>query len=242
LIHLKGENKVKRHMLMLGVLTFTVAGLMVAPIQANFVLCPAAGGSCNADDGTTDNADVIMGSPNNDDIEGQGGNDVIFAGPGNDGVDGDNGGAVPGNDLVFGGPGSDDLNGLEGNDTLFPGPDGGPNSLVQYINGNEGNDTTNVLVSDISSCLVILDTPEFGGTSGLDVVNLIGFGPYSVKKPFGQPDFAGTWVHLTDPIAGGDIFIQVSLDDDVGIETINGLLSPNVTILPNDALPLDCEL
>jgi hypothetical protein len=227
--------------LKVGLLGLLVFGLTSTGLQANFVLCPAAGGTCGPAEGTTDDADVIMGSSNDDDLLGFGGNDVIFAGPGDDSADGDEGGAVPGNDIIIGGPGSDDLNGLEGNDILMPGPDNGPNLLGQFVNGNAGNDTTNVFVSEISSCLHIQDFPEFGGTSGLDVVNLVGFGPYTAQKPFGQTGFGTTIIHVVDPITGGDIFIDVDEDSDEGIEVINGLLSPDVTFF-NDELPDECVL
>jgi hypothetical protein len=163
-----------------------------------------------------------------DDIDGGLGDDFIS---GNDGADDLSGN--DGDDLIFGGLGSDYLRGDLGNDILVPGPDGEPN-YMQCVDGGGGNDITTVFVSQTTGCLVIND----GG--GNDLVNLIGFGPYSAQHPFGQTGFADDWVYLVDPIGGGDIFISVDETTDGGIEVINGLLSPNVTIV--DILPPECQI
>ena len=97
---------------------------------------------------------------------------------------------------------------------------------------DEGNDTFNVFAGEILGCLSI----ESG--EGLDVLNLIGFGPYSATAPFGQTGFGAAFVQIFDPITGGQIVVEVSENDDTGAEIINGLLSPNPTIV--DTLPEGC--
>ena len=63
------------------------------------LVCPAAGGNCNG----TDASDLILGSPNNDNIwGGLPGNDCILGGGGDDFLRGG-----PGTDVCIGGPGSD---------------------------------------------------------------------------------------------------------------------------------------
>jgi hypothetical protein len=218
----------KRNMIFLGALLLVIA----APTQADFVQC--TGGPCVAD-GQTDNADIINGTPDSDFIIGLGGNDVILGGAGNDFIGGEDAGVVDlnqGNDVIFGGTGSDVLEGHEGNDIIFPGPDDG--EFSQDVRGDDGdsvdgNDITNVFAGDITTCLFI----DSDGGSG-DIVNLIGFGPYSLQRPFGQPGFAEGVIYLIDPIGGGEIFIEVTPDDDGDTEIINGLPTPNVTILPDD--------
>jgi hypothetical protein len=91
---------------------------------------------------------VILGTSNNDVLNGTGGSDCIFgrgaqdtinAGGGNDFISGGHGDDVlnagTGNDLVFGGPGQDRPNGEAGNDDLFGG-DGD-----DILSGGTGNDT-----------------------------------------------------------------------------------------------------
>jgi hypothetical protein len=72
------------------------------------------------------------------------------------------------------------------------------------------------------------------GGEGFDVLHLIGFGPYVAEYPFGQPEPipANSNLVIQDPIAGG--YVIVSLDNDAdtdNMERINGLPSPNVTLL-----------
>jgi hypothetical protein len=102
----------------------------------------------------------------------------------------------------------------------------------QVASGSGGNDRFIVFAGEIFGCLTV-----FGGT-GVDEANLIGFGPYSTQKPFGLSNFGDGYVLITDPITNGIIAIYVSEDDDGGIEVINGLSSPNVTIV--DEVPEGC--
>jgi hypothetical protein len=198
-------------------LGFMLVILTTSAIQADFIQCP--GGNCNG----TDLSDVINGASVTNIIRGMDGNDVIFGGDANDDIR-SNGG----NNIIFGGLGTDLIITQEGNDILMIGPDA-PNG-TQEIQGHAGNDTMNVLVGDVSECLI------FRGGLGNDTANLIGFGPYSAQHPFGQSGFDMTWVHVVDPVAGGDIYIRIVENTNFGTETINGLSSPNVTIV-ND---FDC--
>jgi hypothetical protein len=213
-----------KKLLLLGVMTFGVAGLMMGPGQAAFVQCPGGAGpitltDCNALNGTTDNADIINGSRDADRIVSLEGNDLNFGGEGNDRIS-----TGDGNDVLFGGPGSDFLIGAGNDDLLLAGPD--DFSANQETNGGEGTDATMVLAGDTVNCLLVQDS------GGFDVANLVGFGPYVVEKPFGlQPGYGNGWIGLIDPIGGGNIYIRVKEDDDQGIERINGLANPNVTVL-----------
>jgi hypothetical protein len=87
----------------------------------------------------TSGADCILGRGGQDTINGNGGNDFISGGEGDDTV---NGGL--GNDLLFGGSGQDTINGNEGNDALDGGDGddklfGGAGSDALY--GGQGQDT-----------------------------------------------------------------------------------------------------
>jgi Ca2+-binding RTX toxin-like protein len=193
-----------------------------ASLQAEFIQC--LGGPC----GGLDNADIINGSDLFDDISGGMGNDVIFGNDGPEFIDGDEG-----SDILFGGNGSDVIEGSDGNDNLLAGPDDGMYS--QYAFGGSDNDSFFAFASETSTCLFI------EGFVDQDTVNLIGFGPYSAKQPFGQTGWVEGWILVVDPIAGGNVLILVHKDDDFGTETIHGLPSPNVTILDIDGLEaLNC--
>lgn len=197
--------------------------LIAAPsIQANFVQCPG-NASCGAAEGTTEESDLINGSPEIDSfIQGLGGDDLIFGNGNPDFIE-----AGDGNDLVFGGLGSDDINGQAGNDNLLPGPD---DEWEQDVIGGLGNDNFFVFVGEITTCLSIF------GQEGLDTANLIGFGPYSATAPFGIENLESGAILVVDPITGGRIFIYVSDDPANHTETINGLLSPNVTFFTDAEL------
>jgi hypothetical protein len=195
--------------------------LMASPIQADFVQCDG-GGACNG----TDNSDIINGNSDANDINANGGSDVAFGNDGEDTLQGDDG-----NDISFGGAGDDDILGNDGNDIMLPGPDLASDSQ-QLTSGADGNDTTHVFVGEILGCLSIFDL------GGADVANLIGFGPYSAQVPFGQPGFGAGVLVVMDPITNGIIAIAVSENDDTGVETINGLMTPNVTIV--NAFPPGC--
>jgi Ca2+-binding RTX toxin-like protein len=211
----------KKHLIMIAVFGFLALGLNASQLEANFVQCPVIGGPCGNAEGTTINADVINGSATVDEIAGDGGNDLVFGHEGNDSLFGN-----LDDDVLFGGLGSDYVDGGHGNDILFAGPDDGV--FRQDIWGDLGQDTANVLVGETTTCLFIANF------SGEDSVNLLGFGPYTATKPFGQPGFVDGFIYLVDPISGGGIFIYVSEANDEGTETINGLLSPNATIVPTD--------
>jgi hypothetical protein len=214
---IKGLNMRAKNLVLIGLLSLLFFVPTTSQLEANFVQCP--GGPCDDAEGTTINADVINGTPLTDAIDAQGGDDVVFGGAGTDGIDG-----RAGDDLLFGGQDSDEIEGGGGNDIILPGPD--DSEFHQYIEMNDGNDVVNVLVTEITTCLFILDG------DGFDVVNLVGFGPYSAALPFGQPGFGIGYVYVVDPITGGEIFIWVSENTEDSIDVINGLPSPNVTILP----------
>jgi hypothetical protein len=201
------------------------AAVLALPIQADFIQCPSPpAGNCTG----SDNPDLINGSALPEVfIEGLLGNDIIFGNDGDDEIRGNEG-----DDVLFGGPGSDELRGGDNNDIMFPGPDDFSN--FQFVTGLD-NDQTIVLAGDTANCLRIED----GG--GFDVAILIGFGPYSIDKPFGglPPGFDG-YISLIDPIAGGNIFIEVLEADDTGIERINGLMNPNVALILPEDLPENC--
>lgn len=205
----------RKSILLIGL--FSTMLLMTNPIQANFVQCQF-GVMCDMAAGTTDDGDVINGSVGLDWIEAEGGDDLVFGGPGTEFIDGGSG-----NDLLIGGPDSDLLFGSPGNDILLPGSD--TMEFHQNVDGGEGNDSVNVLVSEVSSCLFIQDG------LGIDTVNLIGFGPYSAVEPFGVPGFVNGWIRVVDPVTGGRIFIRIFENNDLGTEVVNGLLSPNITFL-----------
>jgi len=63
------------------------------------VVCPAGGGPCNGSGARN----LILGSPNVDDISGGGGNDCLLGGGGDDILDGGGGKG----DVCIGGPGND---------------------------------------------------------------------------------------------------------------------------------------
>jgi hypothetical protein len=198
---------------------FLLAGLLLAamfsnPMQADFFQCPPA---CIG----SDNADIMNGSPVADNIEAGLGNDIIFGGDGRDILlngQGDD-------DLIFGGLDTDILDGEAGNDTFVPGPDDAND--VQFSNGMTGNDTFIVLVSETVNCQYL------HGNEGFDVTHLIGFGPYIAEYPFGaaEPIAIGSAIVLQDPIAGGYIFIPVEDANGSSMDRINGLPTPNATVL-----------
>jgi hypothetical protein len=214
---------IKRKLSMIALMAFAVLGLTAAFMQADFIQCITL-----VNCGYSDNPDIINGSLGDDTIGGFGGADVIFGNDGNDSVVGEDG-----NDIIFGGKGADTVWGFAGDDILLAGPD--LPGLGQILGDVEGNDTFNVFAGEVSACLIIYDDGDSG-----DVANLIGFGPYTAVAPFGMTGFDVGWVHVVDPLAGGDIYISVSELDNMGVETINGLPTPMVTILPDN--PTDEEV
>jgi Ca2+-binding RTX toxin-like protein len=248
---------VNKKLFLIGLLSLVGLGLIVAPIEADFIQCVGVG-ECTG----TEFDDVINGTPDLNEIGGLGGDDSIFAGD-NPATNGTSvlgkesvGGlmfGVPryfngfvaepiaggsGDDFISGGPGSDSIYGNEGNDILLAGTD--TPGYGQLIDGNEGNDTAYALVGEVTSCLVI-----YGGP-GSDYANLLGHGPYSASQPFGITPAGWTegFVHVVDPVGGGDIYIYVVENGDAGTEFINGLLSPNVTFIEGSTPPMnqDCIL
>jgi Ca2+-binding RTX toxin-like protein len=236
----------KRKM-MLSLCGLMVLGLTSIPLQADFIQCPTTTGVCPG----TNNADVINGTPSFNNITGLDGDDSIFAGdnptPTNNGAVMDKesvGGLMfgvnyldtqnfadiisggPGNDFISGGPGHDYIYGDAGNDLLLPNTD--TLHYGQIVYGGPGNDTIIVSAGDVTSCLII-----FGGP-GSDSVNFLGYGPFSVSQAFGIVPVGWTpgFIHLQDPIGGGDVFIEVFENGGEGVETINGLFSPDVTFFP----------
>jgi Ca2+-binding RTX toxin-like protein len=176
------------------------------------------GGPCGAAQGVTEDSDVINGSLDVEvDIMGLGGDDLIFGGDSPDSILGG-----PGYDVIFGGLGSDVVAAGDGDDIILIGPD--TSNFTQFAAGGDDNDTFNVLVSEITSCL------EIYGNSGNDMVNLVGFGPYVAITPFGVTNFEPGYIFVVDPITGGRIFIDVE-PDGIGTETIYGLPTPNPVFL-----------
>jgi hypothetical protein len=206
---------------MVALIAIAVLGLSVALIQADFLQCVALA-NCPG----SDNPDLINGSQGDDIIRGFDGGDTILGNAGDDNIGGDDG-----NDVIFGGLGADSLHGRDGNDILLAGPD--LPDAGQLVFGSDDNDTANVFVTDVTYCLIV----DLGDDT--DLVNLIGFGPYTAVVPFGQAGFVEGWAYLQDPITGGDIYIFVEEATSDGAETINGLLSPNVVILAEDAQEVD---
>jgi hypothetical protein len=210
---------------LIGLLAILFSGLTFSPLQADFIQCP--GDACAG----TINADVVNGTELFDDITSDDGDDIIFGGAEDDRLF-----SELGNDIIFGGLGSDDMDSGPGDDILLGGPDAF--TISQRVDGDEGNDVINVFAGETANCLRIFDG---GGTN--DVVNLIGFGPYSLVEPFGQPELGEGFIYLIDPIAGGDIYIEIRGDvDDEAIEIVNGLPNPSITIIPGDEIPVDCVL
>jgi hypothetical protein len=201
---------------MIGLLSALALMVFVSPSDANFVQCP--GGACGTPEGSTNEADVINGTQNNDDIMSYGGDDFIFGSAGMDFII-----SGAGDDIIFGGLNSDLIDGTGGNDFILPGPDDLDSSQEGF--GLEGNDIFNVFVGEIVGCMRLY------GQLGHDVVNFIGFGPYSANSPFGIPDFELGWILIVDPITGGLIFVEVSPDAGDNTEVMNGLPTPNPTFL-----------
>jgi Ca2+-binding RTX toxin-like protein len=194
------------------------AAVLAVPIQADFIQCVATV-ACSG----SGNDDLVNGSPGVDRVQGLFGNDAIFGGASRDLLSGDEG-----NDQLFGGPGSDFLAGQVGNDTLIPGPDDA--DAIQNSSGLSGNDTFIVFVGETVNCQLILGQADF------DVLHLIGFGPYLAEFPYGAPTpiADGSYIVIQDPIAGGYIFVRVESGQE-NLERINGLPSPNVSILESAA-------
>jgi hypothetical protein len=211
----------RKSIMLIVVLSGLAVGILPFVIQANFVQCPPV--LCDVDNGVTEESDIINASPEVAEIFGMGGDDIILGGASPDKLVGEEG-----NDLLLGGLGSDELIGNEGNDILLAGPD--TLDFSQKVSLHQGNDTTHVLVGEVLTCLNVFDN------SGNDTVNLIGFGPYTAILPFGQPGFVQGTALVVDPITGGRIFIEVEEANDQGVETINGLLSPDVVILTDGEL------
>jgi hypothetical protein len=215
----------RKKIFLIGIIAFAALGLSVY-LQADFVQCP--GGVCDGGNGITGEADLINGTDGVDDIDGLGGMDVVFAGRGMDFVMGG-----PGNDLLFGGPDSDSITGAPGNDVIFNGSDEA--LFNQFAFGGDDNDQFNTFASETTECLWI------DGEAGNDVANLIGYGPFTAVQPFGQPGFGTGYIWTIDPIGGGDVLIYVEETGNLGTEVVNGLTSPNVTILlPDDPIVLGC--
>jgi hypothetical protein len=198
-----------------------IAGLLISmigalTIQADFVQCDASG-NCPG----TPNVDLINGTIGEDTLDGEAGNDIMF---GSDGIDELNG--ADGDDIAFGGAGSDSIATDNDNDIIFPGPD--DFSMTQFSGGGGGNDVFNVLVGETQNCQLLR------GGSGLDTVNLIGFGPHVLTHPFSADPIAPDSVLiLQDPIALGYIFILVTNQDTSTVELINGMPTPTATIVDN---------
>ncbi len=104
--------------------------------------------------------DLMYGGAGNDTLSGGSENDTIYGGADSDVLSGD-----AGNDSLFGDAGNDTLTGGLGNDSLFGGE--GSETYVYNYRGGSVSATTN----DGSD--VITDT----GTSGTDVLNLVGVTP-----------------------------------------------------------------
>jgi Ca2+-binding RTX toxin-like protein len=200
--------------LLLAVILF--AAVLTLPTQADFFLCNP---NCTG----TPNADLMNGTDANNAMGDVAGNDIMFGGDGIDSMNGDQG-----DDIMFGGNDWDIIFGGPGNDTLLPGPDG--MESIQQTPGGAGNDMFIVLVGETSNCQIIFGDPDF------DVLHLIGFGPYVTEYPFSQPEpvVFPSWVVIQDPVAGGFIFVMIG-DGPGSLERINGLPSPNITVLDDAA-------
>lgn len=201
--------------LLLALILF--AAVLTLPTQADFFDCT---GLLNC--GGSPNPDILCcgGAMN-----GLAGNDILI---GNDLINESFG--EEGDDVIFGGAEWDRSIGGPGHDTILPGPDGmGAN---QDSVGGAGNDTFIVLVGETANCQEIFGDQDF------DVLHLVGFGPYIAEYPFGQiAPVAIGWVVIQDPVAAGYIFVRIIEGSDFNFERINGLPSPNVTILDDGDFP-----
>ena len=68
----------------------------------------------------------------------------------------------------------------------------------------------------------------------LDVLHLIGFGPYIANYPYGQPEPVPfpSYVVIQDPVAGGYILVLFGETASAqSLERITGLPSPNAIVL-----------
>ncbi len=160
----------------------------------------------------TENADVLPGTPDNDEIHllggndlgfGGGGNDRLYGGTGNDELQGNNG-----NDLLQGDAGNDRLFGQLGNDQLY----GGEGSDNLY--GNEGND---ILI---------------GGEGADNLSGGIGNDAYRFNRGDGNDlildDAGNDRIEFGNDIATSDIGIQQRGNDLVLHVLQNGLTTPDV--------------
>jgi Ca2+-binding RTX toxin-like protein len=216
------ESDVMKRLILISIFGLMLMALGQTDLQGDFIQCP--GDVC----GGTIGDDLINGTLEEDTIGADDGNDIVFGNGDDDSLNGRNG-----NDLLFGGPGNDELDGGSGDDIMLAGLDRGMG--FQNVQGSDGNDTTFVFVGETSGCLKIEESFGFN-----DVVHLVGFGPYSASSPFNQPGFVEAWLHIVDPITGGDIIMEILEANNGGIDTVNGLLTPNVTIifdLPESCIP-----
>jgi len=134
--------------------------------------CPAGtniivGTSNNDPLNGTIGADCILGRGGQDTINGNGGNDFISGGDGDDVLNGGDG-----NDVIYGGTGQDTINGNNGNDTLFgsDGDDhlfGGPGNDI--LHGGQGQD---VLQGQDNDDVIFGDTgdDQLDGGNGNDTL------------------------------------------------------------------------
>jgi Ca2+-binding RTX toxin-like protein len=120
-----------------------------------------------------DGADTMLGGTGNDRADGEGGNDFIQGEIGNDTLNGN-----AGRDLIYGGVGFDQVNGGDGNDTLFGNGIGGGNDFnTDVVSGGGGADrifgddgSSDTIYGDAGDDIITIDNDDVFGGDGNDVL------------------------------------------------------------------------
>ena len=163
-------------------------------------------------------ADVIVGSPLADSLEGQGGNDNISGGEGDDFIDlgdgNDIGRGDGGADLIFGGAGDDNINGGNQTDIIDAGladtldiVNGGGSSADRLLVELSGNVTLNgkIIPRNGTGNILIqrLEKLEITGSDGDDRFDFSSyFGAVTLNAGAGDDTYFGT--EQGDVVRGGD--------------------------------------
>ncbi len=186
--------------------------LAASPVLAGVEKCDGRTVTVDLNQGQspTEGDDVILGTPNDDTINGLGGNDVICGRNGDDFINGGNGNdrilGEAGNDKLAGGGGNDTVIANNGNDELFGGTgndflDGGAGNDV--LAGAAGNDII-AGGSGADRALGGADDDTINGGTGSD--ELLGLFGDDVINGGSEPDLisGGAGVDLVNGDAGND--------------------------------------
>lgn len=158
--------------------------------------------------------DLVYGGTGNDSVRGGIGNDTLFGDSGNDTLHGDEG-----DDLVYGGLGDDSLTGGDGDDTLYGGAGadtiqgGAGNDLI--FGGQPPNPGTTIWGSDGDANLIRVDIVD--GTTTQTIVAAMNFTPGDIAM---HPD--GT-LYAVDMSSSSNIYI---INTVTGTESHVGTLPP----------------